>query len=73
MTGRVLDFESEVIPVAAERLSNTFKIVDGRKCFYGVCYYCNEEEYACGKFLNYFTDTIKMVLKIVDFRLFSSF
>jgi len=47
VTGRMLDFESEVIPVVAERLSNTFKTVDGKQCFYGVCYYCNEDEYAC--------------------------
>ena len=54
MTGRILDFESEVIPVAAERLSNTFKTVDGKQCFYGVCYYCNEDEYACGEFGQFF-------------------
>ncbi|CAG5106891.1 Oidioi.mRNA.OKI2018_I69.chr1.g3046.t1.cds [Oikopleura dioica] len=47
VTGRVVDFTEEIKPVAAERLSNTFKEVEGKSCFYGVCYYCNENEYAC--------------------------
>lgn len=47
VTSRKINFKEELLPVAAERLSNTFKEVDGKQCFYGICYYCNENEYAC--------------------------
>lgn len=47
VTGRRINLISEILPIAADRLSETFKQKDGNECFYGQCFYCKETELAC--------------------------
>lgn len=48
--GRYLNLETEIIPVAAPRLLETFFTKDNNTCFYGKCYYCKgKESGACAK------------------------
>ena len=58
--GRKINFATEIDPVAATRLSDTFRSENGNRCFYGQCYYCKESELACGEFtrLAYLTVTV---------------
>nr|XP_006822578.1 PREDICTED: glycosaminoglycan xylosylkinase-like [Saccoglossus kowalevskii] len=48
VVGRHVDLKKEIIPVASDRLLQTFfKGVGNSTCFYGSCHYCNKEEPAC--------------------------
>ena len=48
VVGRKINLETEILPVATQRLKDTFKKKNGNTCFYGQCYYCKETELACG-------------------------
>lgn len=47
VTGRKLNLNTEILPVAERSLKNTFLTKGNNTCFYGVCYYCNHNDPAC--------------------------
>jgi hypothetical protein len=42
--GRIVDLEKDILPVATERLRNTFFTNGSNTCFYGKCLYCKNQE-----------------------------
>ncbi|XP_070581641.1 glycosaminoglycan xylosylkinase-like [Ptychodera flava] len=50
VVGRIIDLQTEILPVATEKLKKTFFVnSENNTCFYGECYYCNKNEPACAK------------------------
>lgn len=47
--GRIINLNTEVLPVCKNKLRKTFFTDGSNICFYGVCMYCRKEEPACGK------------------------
>jgi len=43
VVGRILNLETEIIPVATPELIKTFYVKDKDVCFYGKCHYCKGE------------------------------
>lgn len=44
---RQISLKREIIPVATQRLFDTFFEKDNKTCFYGKCYFCRKEDPVC--------------------------
>lgn len=47
VVGRYVNLRTDILPVATQRLNDTFRRKDGRLCYFGKCLYCKEEMMAC--------------------------
>ena len=49
VVGRVVNLNTEILPVAEDKLKKTFFNKSDDVCFYGVCMYCKKELSICAK------------------------
>uniref|UniRef100_T1HJI1 Fam20C domain-containing protein n=1 Tax=Rhodnius prolixus TaxID=13249 RepID=T1HJI1_RHOPR len=49
VSGRILNLDTEILPVSTYDLSRTFYKNGNNTCFYGVCIYCKPDDGVCAK------------------------